>query len=55
MSLYLEISACNHMVSLTFPFCQAFFTLLPLPSPKKVCGELLIRSILVLLFSVEIA
>jgi hypothetical protein len=23
MSLYLEISACNHMVSLTFPFSQA--------------------------------
>jgi hypothetical protein len=23
MSLYLEISACNHMVYLTFPFSQA--------------------------------
>jgi hypothetical protein len=30
-----------------------FFTILPLPSLEKVCGKLLIRSILLLLFSFE--
>jgi hypothetical protein len=29
MSVYLEISACNHMVYLTFPFSQAQSLILP--------------------------
>jgi hypothetical protein len=36
------------------PRKRIFFTVLPLPSLEKVCGKLLIRSILVLLFSFEV-
>jgi hypothetical protein len=57
--ILLPQSECTFCLNPSRPYIllrerESFFTISPLPSPEKVCGQLLIRSILVLLFSFEV-